>query len=150
MHFKTPTAGNYTISLDHVDGLFTGNQEIYLRDNLTGIEHDIKDGAYDFATEAGAFSDRFEVIYQQTLGTDNPANVKRDIIAFKASDEIVVNSGKYPMKSIMVYDVGGRLLHVASDLNDVEARFAAPSAEQVLMLYVTCQDGVLVTKKIVN
>ena len=40
--FKTNVDGNYTIALDHVDGLFTGEQAIYLKDNFTGNEIDLK------------------------------------------------------------------------------------------------------------
>ena len=32
--FKTDVAGNYTISIDHVDGLFSSGQSIFLKDNL--------------------------------------------------------------------------------------------------------------------
>ena len=36
------SAGNYTISLDHVDGLFSASQDIFLRDNQTGFVQDLK------------------------------------------------------------------------------------------------------------
>jgi trimeric autotransporter adhesin len=43
--FKTKLAGDYTIAIDHVDGLFSGNQEVYLLDNTTGTETNLKAGA---------------------------------------------------------------------------------------------------------
>lgn len=40
--FKTTTSGNFTIAIDHVDGLFTAEQDIILKDNTTGLETDLK------------------------------------------------------------------------------------------------------------
>ncbi|MFP9116148.1 hypothetical protein ACLI1A_19615, partial [Flavobacterium sp. RHBU_3] len=41
MGFTAPAAGNFTITLDHVDGLFEQGQKIYLRDNQEGIIRDL-------------------------------------------------------------------------------------------------------------
>src|SRR5690606_25188484 len=53
--FRAVNAGSFTISLDNFDGLFTDNQNIYLKDNFTQAVHNLKDGAYTFVSEEGIF-----------------------------------------------------------------------------------------------
>ena len=71
LSFYTSTAGNFTIAIDHVDGLFVGSQDIILKDNDTGIETDLKTGAYTFAALAGKTTSRFVLKYQKTTTTWN-------------------------------------------------------------------------------
>jgi hypothetical protein len=61
--FKATTAGSYTIAIDHVDGLFTGSQDIFVKDNLTGTQHNLKTGAYTFTSNAGTFDARFVILF---------------------------------------------------------------------------------------
>ena len=49
--------------------MFAQGQKIYLRDNLLGTTHDLEN-AYQFTTEAGTITGRFEVTYAQPLDAD--------------------------------------------------------------------------------
>jgi len=73
LNFIATTVGSYTISIDHTDGLFSGNQNIYLKDKLLNTTHDLKTSAYTFNTEAGTFANRFEIVYNSApLVVTNP------------------------------------------------------------------------------
>ena len=61
--FKTTSAGNFTIAIDHVDGLFSGAQEVFLKDNTTGAETDLKAGSYQFTATAGVDNARFSLTF---------------------------------------------------------------------------------------
>ncbi|MEN0080399.1 MAG: hypothetical protein AAGC51_03000, partial [Flavobacterium lindanitolerans] len=93
MSFKTDVAGNYTIAIDHVDGLFAGSQEVFLKDNTTGQLHNLKSGAYSFASETGVFNNRFEIVYRAALGVKVPAISSNNIVAYKQNGSLVINSG---------------------------------------------------------
>lgn len=64
--FRATEAGGFTISLTDFDGLFTENQDIYLKDNFTQTEQNLKDGNYIFVSEQGIFNNRFEVVYKSS------------------------------------------------------------------------------------
>lgn len=150
MSFKTDVAGNYTIALDHVDGLFAGSQEIFLKDNLTGQLHNIKSSAYSFATEAGVFNNRFEIVYRTLLGVEVPTISSNNIVAYKQNGSLVVNSGNYIMDKIELYDISGRLIY---SRNNVDATNAVISnlavANQVLVVKITTAENGAANKKIV-
>lgn len=148
--FKAGAAGAYTIAIDHVDGLFLGDQDIFLRDNLANTVQDLKAGAYEFVSEAGTFNSRFEVIYQNALAVHDPALDPYGVIVYKDRSEFVVNSGTAAMESIRVFDVSGRLLAEIKGIDAPEARFAVPEANQVLLFKIRLAEGQEVNKKVVN
>ncbi|GEP52266.1 hypothetical protein FNO01nite_29380 [Flavobacterium noncentrifugens] len=150
MNFKTPSDGNYTIAIDHTDGIFTGQQDIFLRDKRTAATQNLKVGAYTFASEAGNFNDRFEIFYDNTLAVNDPVAGNGGIIAYRQNGAIVINSGKALMDAVKVFDIRGRLLFQKSGIHDAEERLDAAGPLQVLILRIAMENGTTVTKKIIN
>ena len=148
--FKAITAGNYTIGLDHKDGLFLEGQHIYLRDNLTNAITDLTVGSYTFAAEAGASHSRFDIIYESALSAENPIRSENGIIAYKQGQDIIVNSGRIVMSSVQVFDIRGRLLMEQKDIHANETSLNTGTVNQVLILKITTDDHKIVTKKVVN
>ena len=148
---KVTDAGSYTITLDHVDGLFTGGaQPIYLRDNLAAIVHDLNLGAYNFTTAAGSFNNRFEIIYALPLGTENPVFTVNNVIVYSHNNEFVVTSGNIIMSSIKVFDIRGRLLEEKKAINASQTTIGGGLANEVLLVQVISVDGITVTKKVIR
>jgi hypothetical protein len=148
---KITTAGQYTIAIDHVDGLFTdGSQAIYLKDNVTNTEHNLQTGAYDFTSDAGTFTNRFEVVYQTQLGIGNPIFTANNVIIYNQNNDFVVNSGNIIMSSIKIFDIRGRLLQEKKDIHANQATIKVGSANQVLLIQITSEDGEVVTKKVIR
>jgi hypothetical protein len=145
--FKTDTAGNYTLSTASFDGMFAATQDFFLKDNLTGVTHNIKQTPYNFASAVGSFNGRFQLVFQNTLSISNPAPaslfvvyVKNEMINIKSSNE---------MTAVKIFDLRGRLVYEKSitktneiELNDLKAE------HQVLLVQITA-DGKTATKKII-
>jgi hypothetical protein len=149
--FKTSIAGNYTIAIDHVDGLFLGNQDVFLKDNLTGAIHDLKLSSYNYASEIGTFNTRFELVYTSSpLGTQTPIFDSNSIIIFKQNGVLNINSGRSLMKTIKVFDIRGRLLLEEKEINLTTTSLKNLKAEQqVLIVQITDYNGIVVSKKVV-
>jgi hypothetical protein len=151
LSYKTTTAGSFTISLDHYTGLFNQGQNIYLKDLMLGITHNLtNNGGYTFITEEGTVSNRFVVVYkeQQTAGLEDFS--VQNIIAYKADNAIMVNSGTGIMKGIEVYDLRGRLLYKNNDVNASDFKITGLAIqEQMVIVQVTTTQGYKVSKKII-
>lgn len=148
--FKAANAGSYTISLDHVDGLFTGeSQKVYLKDNQTAVVHDLGGDPYTFATTAGTFNNRFEIVYQSTLGV-NPIFDSNSVVIYHQNNEFVVNSGNNIMASIKVFDIRGRLIEEKKSIDTTQATIKGGSSNQVLLVQITSQEGAVITKKVLK
>jgi hypothetical protein len=148
--FKTQIPGTYSIRLNHVDGLFLDGQSIYIRDNLTSTIHNIRESIYTFATEAGTFNNRFEIVYDNQLAVSQPSFTESGVVVYKQEQNIVVNTGTTKMSKVEVYDIRGRLLVEKTGINAAEVKLNAGTANQVLILKITSEKNETVTKKVVN
>ena len=148
--FKTNAAGNYTIAIDHVDGLFSTGQTVFLKDNLLNIVVDLSAGGYSFASAIGTFNSRFEVVYQSTLAVTNPTFTASSVIAFSENGEIRINSGNTIIELVRVYDLQGRLLVEKKQINASETKLSTTATNQVLLVEITADNGSKITKKIIQ
>ena len=110
LNFKTDIAGNYTIAIDHSDGVFASGQDVYLVDNTTGIETDLQIETYNFIAAAGVDNSRFLLKYQKTLKVNAPEFNKNSISVYSKNGNLYVNSRKTEINNIQVYDLQGRLI----------------------------------------
>lgn len=150
MGYNAEAAGSYTISLDHFDGVFTSDVDIFLKDNLLGgVTHDLKAGSYTFETEAGTNTSRFEVVYAEALGTDNPLLDPNNVIVYKNGTSININTGALNMEGVAIYDVRGRMLFSKDGINAAETVIEnLHSDQQVLIIQINTDKG-RVTKRII-
>jgi hypothetical protein len=151
LNFKTDTVGHYTIALDHFDGVFATGQDVYLKDNNTGVETDLKAGAYTFKAVAGVDKARFSLKYQKTLKVDAPEFNENSVRVYKNNGRLFVNSGNVPISNIKVYDIQGRLITEQKNVKVTTAVINNLKAKnQVLIVKIVGENNNVVTKKIVN
>jgi hypothetical protein len=146
--FKTDVAGNYTIAIDHVDGLFSSGQTIYLKDNLLNSVTDLSAGSYSFASAIGTFNSRFEVVYQSALGVNHPTFSSNSVMAFSENGAIKINTGSDIMAHVEVYDLQGRLLVEKKQINTTETKITSTVINQIVLVQISNSNGAVVTKKI--
>ena len=148
--FKAQTAGEFTISIDNIDGLFTEGQEIFLKDNLTNTIHNLSNGSYSFASEVGTFNTRFEIIYQSTLATQTQVLDANNVIVYKQDQNIAINTGKVKMNKVRVFDINGRLLLEEKNINASTTKVFTKATNQVVIVQITTIDDVVINKKVIN
>ncbi|MBE8727442.1 T9SS sorting signal type C domain-containing protein [Flavobacterium hungaricum] len=148
--YKTTVAGDFTIGIDHVDGLFT-SQAVYLEDKTTSKIIDLRTGNYTFKTAIGTFTDRFVLRYtDKTLGTGDFENLENTVVVIVKDKNIKVVSSKENIKDVLVYNIGGQELYNKKKVNASELQITnLQAADQVLLVKITLENGHTVTKKIV-
>ena len=148
--FKTDVAGNYTIAVAQLDGLFAGNQTIFLLDNTTGTTHNIKQTPYNFASGAGTFNARFSLVYQSVLGTQIPVFDASSIIVFTKDNTISINAGLTSIQNVQIFDIRGSLIYEKNNVNSVATVINDLNVSNgVLIVKITSIDGKIVSKKVV-
>lgn len=144
-----PTAGNYSIAIATVDGLFLNGQNIYLEDKQLGIIHDLRQSPYSFAATSGIVNDRFVLRYtNETLGNEDFENDSNVVIS--SSDVIAIHAINETIQSVQIHNVLGQLLinekNVSSEIFEINTlqKNKAP-----LVIQVTLENGNKVTKKLI-
>ena len=151
LNFKTDLAGDYSISLNHFDGVFATGQDVYLVDSKTGAETDLKLGGYTFNTVAGVDNNRFSLKYQKTLKVNAPAFNENSIMVYKNKGTLYVKSSATAINNVKVYDIQGKLIVEQKNVKGTTAVITnLKSTNQVLIVKITGEDFNMVTKKVVN
>jgi trimeric autotransporter adhesin len=149
--FKAENAGNFTIAIDHVDGLFSSNQDVYLVDALNGAETNLAATPYNFEAEAGANNARFSLKFQKTLKVAGVSFDDSSVSVSKTNGILTVNSKLVPISNIKVYDLQGRLIAEKKDVKSNTAPVSLLKASsQVLIVKITGENKAVVTKKVLN
>lgn len=146
--FATAVSGNHTISKFLEDG-FMSNYVVYLNDRLTNTLHNLSEASYTFATATGTFNDRFIIAFKpktvKSINVDVRAN---KVVVFDKLEAVQLHSGQELMSQVIVYDLSGRIIAMASSCNSTEVALAnLPRKNQLLVLEIHLENGTIETQK---
>jgi hypothetical protein len=145
---KATTAGNYTISLENVDGLFA-SQDVFLKDNVTNTTHNIKQSPYQFSTTEGVFNNRFTIVYRNALLSNESFVSNENLVVFTKDGKIEITASM-EIASIQVFDVLGRTIYNNKDVNDKSLNISSIATnKQALIVKVILKNGETFIKKII-
>jgi hypothetical protein len=145
------TAGTFKLKLSNWDGIFQGNQDVFLKDNTTGTTSNIKTTPYTFTSTTGTFNNRFSIVYEQNLSETTHQLDSNSITVYKKDQFFHITSQNKVIKDILIYDVTGRLLYQNNDilaktitLNEIS------QINQVLLFKISFTDNQSCNLKVLN
>ncbi|MBN9283221.1 MULTISPECIES: T9SS sorting signal type C domain-containing protein [unclassified Flavobacterium] len=148
--FKAATAGNYSVTLSAMDGVFLGTQDVYLKDKTAGVLHDLKAGAYAFASAEGTFDNRFEIVYKNTLGTVDTTLDANAVVVFRQNAALHIETKNTQIKDIAIFDIRGRLVYQKANVNAGSFVISdLTTANEVLLVQVKSEDNKTKTVKVI-
>jgi hypothetical protein len=117
-----PQAGQYTIAISNVDGLFLNDsQNIYLEDTYNGVIHDLRAAPFTFTeTDAIDYEDRFILRYTNDVLSISDLDLGALTITAPKGDYIKIKSDRNPIDTVIVYDLLGRVLFHKNSINKSE------------------------------
>ena len=141
-------AGEYKIRAVNKLGIFADGQAIYLKDKKMNVMADLTQGDYTFTSEAGVFSDRFEIVYQPETVLATEGTTKASLEVYRDAEDFVIRSSEKAIELLELYDASGKLI-LSQKGNGKELRFAATIlAEGMYVVKTRLKDGQEMTKKI--
>lgn len=148
--YKTTLTGTLIINIDERDGQLA-NQNIYLKDNLLNVVHNLTDSAYTFTSTPGTYNDRFVLRYLPGEDLDNPTfeDQMDGLTIRKNNADIYINSSFENIDTVLIYDITGRLLFEKEKCNTQSFKTSnVTQSEQTLIIKVRLNNGGVVTKKV--
>jgi hypothetical protein len=140
--------GSYSISLNDFDGVFEDeNQAIYLKDNLHQLYHNLKGGAYTFLSENGTFENRFEIVYQEMMSTENPITQNANWVIYPYDKGFKIQTDGFEMKQVIVYDLLGREIYTAKAEGNTH-QIPSLGADSVYIVKVVTTEDEMLSKKV--
>ena len=146
--YTTNQEGIHTFGLAAVDGLFEGNQTIYLKDLELGIVHNLKEAPYTFTSVSGRFHNRFVLIFNnETLGNEDFITTNGVTVYTNNTINVTASSN---IKSVTVYDVLGRTLETVRNANNTNVSLnGIAKTQSTLVVIVELENSAILSKKII-
>src|SRR5690606_36925951 len=145
--FRAVEAGTFTITLSNFDGLFEyENQDIYLKDNLTNITHNLKENPYTFTSEEGVFDTRFQIVYQTSLSTPD-FDSQHNWTVFKNENNLNIQTIGFELQEVTLYDLLGRTIYT-SQAQGNKHEVANLTASGVAIVKITTSQGKELVRKV--
>ncbi|WP_143102133.1 T9SS sorting signal type C domain-containing protein, partial [Flavobacterium phragmitis] len=143
--------GEYTISIDHADGIFNNGQDVYLEDKATGKTTNLRLADYTFTSAAGTFNSRFVMRYtNKTLGVDDVESLENSVLVSVKDKVVKITSSIETMNEVNIFDIGAQLLYSKNNVNSSELQISnLQSSDQALLVKITLENGHSFTKKII-
>lgn len=147
--YSSTVSGEFNLSIDHLDGLFT-NVDVFIEDKNLKIMHNLKDGPYLFQTQKGTYSDRFALKFTNVqLRTDDFENNKSELLVSVKDKNIKVFSTKELISEVDIFDITGKLVFVKKGIDNKELQISNfQSRNGILLVKTTLKNGYKSTKKI--
>jgi hypothetical protein len=147
-----PVAGNYSIAIHSVDGLFVDEtQDIYLEDLELNIIHNLREQPYSFNAVSGVLNNRFVLRYTNNILSVEQYNEIAELsITAPKNNHIKVTSTKDVIKNIEVYDLLGRVIFENKNIQKSEVIINdLKISSGALIVKVTLANGLQKTQKVV-
>ncbi|WP_412559715.1 carbohydrate binding domain-containing protein [Winogradskyella sp. MIT101101] len=152
--FNAIIAGNYTIAISAVDGVFDeGNQDIFIKDNLLGLVHNLSSNPYSFNSEVGEFNDRFEIVFRaDALSIDDNQLDDNDLsIVEQSNGDVRFSIGKnLTITTVEILDVLGRQVYNLKGNSSVEVYDLSRLSNAAYIAKVTLSNGQVISKKAIK
>lgn len=133
-------AGNYEISIPQKEGIFSGSQEIYIKDKLLNVTAKISDAPYQFSADAGEITNRFEIIYapETVLGTDEIK--QKQTLVYDDNQNLVVENKNQKITEVKIFDATGRLVNTAKPNNNKVSFAKSQFQKGILIIQLKTKD----------
>jgi hypothetical protein len=141
---------SFNINISELGAYFL-DKDVYLEDKLLNVFHDLKVAPYTFSSAAGVFDNRFVIHYQDTsLSSDDFAASENSVYLFKDNNQPKIVSTKSNIKSIIGYDMLGRVIFSKDKLNVSEVLLTDLIKDnQAVIIKATLENNVTVAKKFI-
>jgi hypothetical protein len=141
---------SFNINISELGAYFL-DKDVYLEDKLLNVFHDLKIAPYTFSSAAGVFDNRFVIHYQDTsLSSDDFAASENSVYLFKDNNQPKIVSTKSNIKSIIGYDMLGRVIFSKDKLNVSEVLLTDLIKDnQAVIIKATLENNVTVAKKFI-
>jgi hypothetical protein len=143
--FNAAQAGNLTIAIHALDGLFV-NQEVYLLDTQLNITHNIKLTPYTFTAAQGENNTRFRLIFNNGTLSNPEFDADRSLIIVN-KHKLEVISNVEQIEAITVFDLLGRNIYMNKNINSKEFVIPISQERAPLIVKIKLANGINVERK---
>lgn len=142
----------YKLSIAQLQGEFFDENNLFIKDNLLDIEHNLSVSDYNFTSATGEFNDRFVISFKnQTLSAAEYILDTTEVSIIGLSNgQVEFSVGQnLSIKSVEIMDVLGRTLHHLKGSNAKEVYSLNHLSQAAYIARVELSNGQIISKRFV-
>ena len=109
---------------------------------------DLSKGDYNFISDKGYFTNRFQIVYENNSLNINDLNKKDKLNVYTKNRTVYIKSTE-KLKSVKVYNIDGSLVKNIPSVNMFETHFDLSNNTKMYIVWIECYDGTIISKKII-
>ncbi|WJJ97245.1 LamG-like jellyroll fold domain-containing protein [Algibacter luteus] len=155
LNFKSSGDNSFEIRITDTENL-DESQEIYIKDNLTGVYFDLtQDAAYSFSSEQGIFNNRFEIVFQseqQSLSIEESMVSENYIYYQNTTNTLFVKKLNSAVSKLSLVNMRGQIVLELLNVSTEQLKNGIPFSNIATGAYVVCmrtEANEVLTKKII-
>src|SRR5690606_261516 len=113
-------------------------------------QHNLKDGAYTFVSENGTFESRFELVFREGTMSITTPDLSQNWVVYKQDNNFRIETQGFEMSEVIVYDMLGRTVYEAANINPSTHTVPTVNANQMLIVKILSTENQRLTKKVKN
>ncbi len=154
LNFKSSADNTFVISItdmEHIDE----DQDIFIKDNLTGTYFDLRQGDYEFQSEPGKFNSRLEIVFQnesKTLSTEEATFTENYIYYKNKTNTLYAKKLSSEVKRLAVINMRGQTILEDENVSRNRLESGYKFSNMATGAYIVCmrtETNEVLTKKIV-
>ncbi|MFT5244866.1 MAG: hypothetical protein ACI8QQ_002812, partial [Psychroserpens sp.] len=143
----------YKISIAQFEGEFYTETNIYIKDNVLSVLHNLKDSDYNFTSETGEFNNRFEIVFRaDALSISDQALNSNDLTITELLDgNVEFRIGRsFIITNVEILDVVGRQIYNLKGNSSTERYDLSRLNKAAYVAKVTLSNGQIISKKAIK
>ncbi|QTV04802.1 T9SS type A sorting domain-containing protein [Faecalibacter bovis] len=148
--FRTSKSGSHIVYLKNIINYFDLNQKIFLKDNYENKIIDLtNDMFYEFNSEVGEFTDRFEIIFKNDLLEIEEFSSNEKLVIYESDNNKYINSNDI-ISSYDIFNIQGVKIDSHTNINSKSVKIIDIPNKGFYLLKIYLQNGKVVNRKILN
>ena len=143
----------YSLSIEQFEGEFFSNNNVFVKDNLLNIIHNLNNAPYTFTSGVGEFNERFELVFRDSFLSVNEEELTSNHVSIIEHDNGEVTfkvPSQYKIQTVDIIDLLGRTIYNLKGNSSTETYNLSNLSQATYVARVTLTNGQVLTKKAVK
>src|SRR5690606_22740165 len=143
----------YSLSIEQFEGEFFSNNNVFVKDNLLNIIHNLNNAPYTFTSGVGEFNERFELVFRDSFLSVNEEELTSNHVSIIEHDNGEVTfkvPSQYKIQTVDIIDLLGRTIYNLKGNSSTETYNLSNLSQATYVARVTLANGQVLTKKAVK
>ncbi|MFV0573044.1 MAG: choice-of-anchor D domain-containing protein [Xanthomarina gelatinilytica] len=143
----------YSLSIEQFEGEFFSNNNVFVKDNLLNIIHNLNNAPYTFTSGVGEFNERFEIVFRDSFLSVNEEEISANnltIIELQNGEVRFTVPPQHKIQSVEIIDLLGKTVYNLKGNSSTETYNLSNLSQATYVARVTLANGQVLTKKAVK